>query len=182
MPLYHFSEDPTITEFVPRAPLAHPDTEPFVWAIDEWHAPLYYMPRDCPRVCFWLLPTTTPEDREAFFASVSGRMVIAMEAAWYPRLLTTSLYRYTFDEADFFPTHDHGVHLSRTRVVPREVEPMGDLMARLTGADVELRLCPSLVPLGERILQTSLHFSLIRMRNAQGWTRPPGRPTLPIAS
>ncbi len=179
MPVYHFSEDPGIAEFVPRAPLAHPDTEPFIWAIDAWHAPLYYMPRDCPRVCFWPLPTTTPEDRERFFSSVSGRMVIAIEAAWYERLVKTALYRYTFDDASFFPTHDHGVHLSRETARPKRVEHVGNLMERLTASDIELRLCPSLAPLGERIIQTSLHFSLIRMRNAAGWRGAAGSPTVP---
>lgn len=178
MPLYHFSEDPTIAQFVPRAPLAHPDTEPFVWTIDDWHAPLYYVPRDCPRVCFWPLPTTTPEDYAQFFAPVSGCMVIAIESAWVERLLTTNLYRYTFADESFFPTHDHGVHLSRETVTPLGAEPMGNLLERLVGADVELRICPSLVPLGERIIHTSLHFSLIRMRNAQGWKGAPGMPTV----
>src|SRR5579871_212070 len=101
MPLYHFSEDPAIERFVPRPPQAHPDTEPLVWAIDEWHSPLYIVPRDCPRACFWPLPTTTPEDYDRFFGSVSGRMVIAIETAWYPRLRTTSLYRYVLPETTF---------------------------------------------------------------------------------
>jgi hypothetical protein len=52
MPLYHFSEDPTIKVFAPRAPLAHPDYEPLVWAIDDWHQPMYWTPRDCPRILF----------------------------------------------------------------------------------------------------------------------------------
>lgn len=181
MLLYHFSEDPTITLFVPRAPLAHPDVEPFVWTIDEWHAPLYFVPRDCPRVCFWPLPTTTPEDHEQFFAYASGRMVIAIETDWVPRLRATQLYRYVFTDEAFFPTHDHGVHLTRETVTPLRVEPMGDLLERLIEADVELRLCPSIVPLGERIIQTSLHFSLIRMRNATGWKGAPGRPTVPTS-
>ena len=181
MLLYHFSENPTIQEFVPRAPLAHPETEPFVWTVDDWHSPLYYLPRDCPRVCFWPLPTTTLEDREAFFSTVSGRMVIAIESGWYERLIAASLYQYTFDEATFFPTHDHGVYLSRATVRPQKVERMGHLMERLLEANVELRLCSSLVPLGERIIHTSLHFSLIRMRNAIGWEGAKGSPTVPAA-
>ncbi len=44
MPLSHFSEDPTIARFVLRPPLARPTVEPLVWAIDEWHAPLYFLP------------------------------------------------------------------------------------------------------------------------------------------
>ena len=178
-PVYHFSEEPQIREFVPRAPLAHPDAEPFVYAIDEWHSPLYWLPRDCPRVCFWPLPATSPEDRERFFGTASGRMVIAIESGWYERLTTTRLYRYTFDDPSFFPTHDHGVYLSRETVEPRTVEPMGDLLRRLANADVELRLCPSLVPLGEAVVRTSLHFSLIRMRNARGWTGAAGKPVAP---
>ncbi len=179
MELYHFSEDPAITQFVPRPPLAHPETEPFVWAIDGWHAPLYYLPRDCPRVCFWPLPTTTLEDRERLWSYVSGRMVIAIETVWLPRLTTTALTRYAFSDATFVSTEDHGVHVSREAVTPLNVAPMGNLLERLAEAEVELRLCPSLVPLGETLLQSSLHFSLIRMRNAQNWPHGTGSPTVP---
>lgn len=172
MPLYHFSEDGAIARFVPRPPLARPEVEPLVWAIDAWHAPVYYLPRDCPRVCFWPLPTTTTEDRARFFAAASGRMVIAIESAWLERLRATRLYRYVMPEATFADTRDHGVHISREPVVPLRVEPVGDLLAALADAPVELRMTPSLVPLGRAIIQTTLHFSLIRMRNARGWTDP----------
>ncbi len=169
MPLYHFSEDPMIARFVPRSPLARPEVEPLVWAINDWHAPLYFVPRDCPRVCFWPLPTTTPADHERFFGAVAGRMVIAIESAWLERLRTTVLHRYVMPEATFEDTHDHGVHISRWPVVPESVAPMGDLLVALTAANVEVRLVPSLVPLGRAIIQTTLHFSLIRMRNARDW-------------
>jgi hypothetical protein len=175
MPLYHFSEDPTIERFVPRAPLALPEAEPLVWAIDEWHSPIYFVPRDCPRACFWPLPTTTPEDYERFFSSVSGRMVIAIEASWLDRLRTTQLYRYLMPEKPFESLHDYGAHVSRQAVVPLGVEPVGDLLTRLAEAEVELRICPSLVPLADAIIQATLHFSLIRMRNAQGWVDPAAR-------
>jgi hypothetical protein len=172
MALYHFSEDPTITQFVPRPPLARPEVEPLVWAIDDWHAPVYFLPRDCPRVCFWPLPTTTAEDYTRFFDTVSGRMVIAIESGWLDRLRSTHLYRYMMPEATFVDIHDHGVHVSHAAVAPLRVEPVGDLLAALTGAGVEVRITPSLVPLGRAISQTTLHFSLIRMRNAVGWADP----------
>lgn len=170
MLLYHFSEDPTIEVFVPRWPTHRPEAEPLVWAIDAWHAPVYFFPRDCPRVCFWPLPTSSPADRERYFGLVSGRMVIAIEAAWLERLQTTRLYRYSFAPDLFEDLHDHGVHVSRHTVTPLALEPMGDLLARLGAAEVELRICPSLVPLGKAIINTTLHFSLIRMRYAQGWS------------
>lgn len=166
MDVYHFSEEPDIREFAPRPSRLG---EPLVWAIDAWHAPLYWLPRDCPRVCFWPLPTTTAEDRERWWAGVAGRMVIAIEAGWLQRMRDCRLYRYVFDDPRFESIHDHGVHVSRDTVRPVAVEPVGDLLAAQAGADVELRICQSLVPLGRAIITASLHFSLIRMRNAQGW-------------
>ena len=166
MIVYHFSEEGTIREFVPRPSRLG---EPLVWAIDAEHAPLYLLPCECPRVTFWPLPTSTPEDLERWWAHVAGRMVIAIEMAWLGRLRACQLYRYSFDDPSFEPIHDHGVHLSRATVRPVAVEPVGDLLDRQAEAGVELRLCQSLVPLGRAILKASLHYSLIRMRNAAGW-------------
>ena len=171
MALYHFSEEPDITEFVPR-PAPHLGGESVVFAIDDWHAPLYFVPRDCPRVTFWPLDTSLPEHVERWFGHVSGRMVIAIEAAWLERLRTTALYRYVFDEQGFESRQDHGVHVCRSTVAPLRVDPVGDLLKALTASGVELRVCPSLVPLGRAIVRTSLHWSLIRMRNAAGWEAP----------
>jgi len=33
-----------------------------------------------------------------------------------------------------------------------------------------VRVCQALVPLGKAIRSTSMDFSLVRMRNAQGWS------------
>jgi hypothetical protein len=54
-------------------------------------------------------------------------------------------------------------------VTPLRVEILDDLPGRMVEAGVELRICSSLVPLGKAVIASSLHFSLIRMRNAQGW-------------
>ena len=177
MALFHFSENPSIERFEPRAPLAHPDCEPFVWAIDEWHSPLYFLPSECPRVCFWPLPITSEEDRLRFPADT--RMVIAIESSWFERVQTTPIYRYTFEPGEFESVEDHGVHVSRTAVVPKAVELIPDSLQAMSEADVELRICPSLVWLAEEVMKTTFHWSLIRMRNAQGWTREPGSPSVP---
>lgn len=172
MPVYHFSEDPTIRRFVPRSPLAHPEVEPLVWAIDAWHQPIYFLPRDCPRVCFWPLPTTIQDDIDRFFSYVAARIVIAIEAAWLERVQTTQLFRYVMPEEDFEPLHDYGGYISRRTITPTAVEPMGNLVREMLGANVELRICSSLLPLAHTLTSTSLHWSLIRMRNAQGWVQP----------
>jgi hypothetical protein len=181
MALYHFSEEPQIEEFIPRpAPVLGGDA--VVWAIDAWHAPLYYLPRACPRVTFWPLPHSRESDVERWFGHVSGRMVIAIESAWLERVRTAALYRYTFDEAPFESMHDHGVHVARCAVRPLHIDPVGDLLSAIGEASVELRLCPSLVPLGRAIIRTSLHWSLIRMRNAAGWTPPPAADIWPMTA
>ena len=90
-------------------------------------------------------------------------------SGWLERLCRTQLYRYVLPEESFESLHDHGAHVSRETVVPMRVEPMGDLLALLTEADVELRLSPSLGPLAQTMMKTTLHWSLIRMRNARGW-------------
>ena len=180
--LYHFSEDPTIERFVPRPPLAHPDTEPLVWAIDEWHAPLYYVPRDCPRVCFWPLETSSQADIDRYFAYVTDRMVVAIEARWLDRLRTTALYRYALPEEPFASLDDAGMHVSRQPVTPLRVQPLGDLLDRFIEARVELRVCHSISALGQAVMGSTLHYSLIRMRNAWDWTGPVGKPAVPRAT
>lgn len=179
MNLFHFSEDRAIQRFEPRPPVAFPDIPPHVWAIDDWHAPIYFLPRDCPRVCFWPLPTTTPEDLDHFWAQATGRMVVAIESGWLEQVRSTVLYRYTLPPDSFVSVEDHGVYVSATAVEPLAIEPLDDLLARILEAGVELRICPSLVPLADSVMQTSLHYSLIRMRNAVGWDRPGGTPSLP---
>ena len=97
MMLYHFSEDPGIELFRPHvAKTAAVQNEAFVWAIDDWHAPMYYVPRDCPRACFWAGPKTTPEDRERWFSHLDPRFVMVVESSWLDRIRSARLYRYTW--------------------------------------------------------------------------------------
>ena len=170
MPLYHFSEEPQIDLFVPRPPLAHPEVEPLVWAIDDWHQPMYFVPRDCPRVCFFPLPITSEADHDRFWSYISGRMVVAIEAAWLQRLQSARLYRYRMPDEAFESLNDAGMYVSRHTVRPVEVDVLTDLPIRLAEEGVELRVCVSLVPLGRAVIRSTMHFSLIRMRNARGWS------------
>lgn len=171
MALYHFSEEPTIAQFVPREMATRPGERARVWAIDAAHAPIYFLPRDCPRVCFWALPTTTMEDRERFLSQTAARMVIAIEGAWLDRVRATQLYRYALPEATFVEDEAEqqgpGYYVSYAPAVPLSVEPVGDLLVRLMDARVELRLTPALWPLYHALIPATLHFSMIRMRNAQ---------------
>lgn len=170
--LYHFSEEADIAVFNPRPPLARPEVEPLVWAIDAERAPMYYFPRDCPRACFWPGPQTTQEDRERWFGGVEARMVIAIESAWLERLRTTTLYRYSMPSDEFERGDANAGHyVSRARIVPLSVEPVGDLLTALIAADVEVRITPALVELWRRVIASTLEFSGTRLRNAQGYAQ-----------
>jgi hypothetical protein len=171
--LWHFSEDKSITEFVPRPTAGKADATPVVWAIDDEHSPLYFFPRDCPRVAFWATPRTTVADKERFLGLTTAKWVIAIESGWLERLRYTTLYRYALPDDDFVPMYDIGMHLARRTVVPRAAEPVGDLVYALRDAGVELRITPSLWPLHDALLDATLHFSMIRMRNAA--PRPEGQ-------
>jgi hypothetical protein len=168
--LYHFSEDPNIRLFVPHRARTSSLPDELVWAIDDWHAPMYYVPRDCPRACFWPGPQTTAADRRQWFDHVRARMVIAIETGWLDRLRAAQLYRYTMPDGAFELLDATAGHwVARQTVTPLSVEPVGDLLTALAGADVELRLTPSLIPLWRLIIRSTLEFSGTRLRNAQGY-------------
>lgn len=165
--LLHFSEEPDIARFVPRAPRAHPEQEPRVWAIDEDHAFMYLFPRDCPRVTFWPLPTSTDEDIARFLGHTAARRVAAIEGVWLERIREARLFVYRMPAETFTDLNDAGMHVSRATVAPLSVEPAGDLLTRLRDAGVEVRLTPSLWPLYRAVIASTLHFSIIRLRNAR---------------
>lgn len=170
---WHFSEDPTIAEFVPRAGAPGAPDEALVWAIDDDHAPAYWFPRDCPRVTFWRGTGRPTAIGEALLTGVGTGRVHAVEWAWLDRIRSAVLYRYAFDASEFEPWPSAGGHyVSSVGVRPRHVEPTGDLLALHADAGVELRLLPRIWPLVDAVRESGLEFSIIRARNA----RPPSAP------
>jgi hypothetical protein len=152
---------------VPHVPDTRPEVEPLVWAIDEEHAPLYWFPRDCPRVTYWPGRNTAAATVERFFAGTDAHRIHAIEAAWLERVRACELYAYRLDLAGFEPRDDADGHwVSRVPVEPLGVEPVGDLLSRHAQARIELRVTPSLWPLHDAVSASDLRFSMVRMRNA----------------
>ena len=170
MALYHFSEDPNIARFEPHiAKTSQIQDRAFVWAIDEWHAPMYYMPRDCPRACFWVGDATSAEDRERWFSYVDARFVMAIETDWLERVRATKLYRYVMPDDSFRPMDANAGHfVSDETVVPLDVQPVGDLLAAIADVGVELRITPRLGPMWRRVWRSTLCYSGTRLRYAKG--------------
>ncbi len=165
--LFHFSEDPTIERFVPHVPATNPGQAPAVWTIDEEHAPLYWFPRDCPRVTAWPRAAAARSAFEAAFTT-TARRVHAIEAGWLARVRRVELFRYTFAAGDFAPWADAtGQWVADHAVVPVAVEPVGDLLAAHAAAAIELRVVPSLWPLHDLAVSDRWDFSIVRMGNAQ---------------
>lgn len=165
--LYHFSEDPAIQRFAPHVPPTNPAEAPAVWAIDAAHAPLYWFPRDCPRVTVWPRDEIERVALRSAFATTADR-VHAIELGWLERMRATVLYRYAFDGAVFEPwTQANGQWIATTDIVPIAVEPVGDLLGLHAAAGIELRLVPDLWPIHDLAVSDRWDFSIVRMRNAR---------------
>jgi hypothetical protein len=91
----------------------------------------------------------------------------AIESHWLPAMQSTRLYCYELaGEAFELLDASAGYWITKGEVVPLSVEPIGDLLAALANAGVELRIMPSLWPLHDAVITSSLGFSIIRWRNA----------------
>jgi hypothetical protein len=158
MTLWHFSEDPALGRFVPR--------DGKVWAIDDAYAWLYWFPRDCPRACFWAVGSTTDDDVERWLDGDADRRVAVIESGWLERVRATALYAYRMPREPFDVVEDDRFYIASTTVDALERVEVGDLLARHAEAGIELRIAPSLYPLWDRVIETTLDFSAIRLRNA----------------
>ena len=164
--LHHFSEDPSIELFVPHVPRTNPHHDAAVWAIDGDYAPLYWFPRECPRVTVWPRDDTERESFESRFVT-AARRIHAIECGWLARMRSTLVYRYDFADEPFTSWPDAaGQWIAHVAVAPIAVEPLGDLLDLHAGAGIELRIVPSLWPLHDVVTSGQWEFSNVRMRNA----------------
>ncbi len=162
--LWHVSEDPAIEVFHPHHNELHALDEALVWAIDTTHQWLYWFPRDCPRACFNAKEDTTEEDVERWLDGDRQRRVGVIESGWLEQFRAARVYAYRLPAESFEPWDKFFV--SRQSVTPLEVVELGDLLARHAHAGVELRIAPALYPLWDKVVESSLDFSGIRLRNA----------------
>lgn len=175
--LFHFSDDGSITRFLPRPvrlPARRPPgmewlNGPLVWAIDRWHQPMYLFPRDCPRILLWRTPRSTASDIERYFSQCDARMLAYVEAGWLDRLERSVVHRYELPPTTFRSLNDAGTWVSDTAVEPLERSVINNLPRALEAAGTEIRVVDDLTPLRD-VWQSSLHASGIRLRNARGWS------------
>ena len=162
--LFHVSEESGIERFEPR--WSEIAKQQAVWAIDAERLRNYLLPRDCPRVTFYAGPQTADADVKRFLGE--GKAAVAIESGWFERLRSCRLFCYHLS-ADTFACIDEcaGYYVSNVTVVPVHVEVLDDLIPQLLKRGVELRIVQNLWPLRDEVVNSTLQFSLIRMRNAQ---------------
>ena len=165
-PLWHVSDDPAIACFEPRANDLHDSPEALVWAIDDEHVPAYWFPRDCPRGTFWAVSSTSDEDVGRFLTGDRVLRVHAFQSDWLDVFRSARLYAYRLP-ADSFERYERaaGYWVSRDAVEPAEVVELGDLFERHAAAGIELRIVPDLAAVWERVIESTLEYSGIRLRN-----------------
>jgi hypothetical protein len=164
--LWHFSEEPSLGRFVPRAPATDPAGPPLVWAVDSRHAPTFWFPRDCPRGCIWPVSTTTDEDRERFFGQSGTGRVHVIESDWLDRVRQCRLFAYRLAADTFRPHEVGGYWVSDQPVDAIERVLIDDLLGRHARAQIEFRITPSIWPFWQRVVNSTVEFSGSRLRNA----------------
>jgi len=165
--LWHVSEDPTITRFAPHRARPALTDEPLVWAVDTRHVPLYWFPRDCPRCTFWAGPRTTSTDLGRFLDGRRELRVHVIEEGWLERVRDARLYLYRLPVESFTQDRETlGYWMSRAAVDPLELVAIDDLIGRHAKAGILLRRVPNLWPLWDAVVESTLEFSGIRLRNA----------------
>jgi len=167
--LLHFSEDPTIARFVPHVAATSAEPDPYVWAVNAEQAPSYWFPRQCPRAMAWIGPRTTVEDRDRILGPGGGERVHAVEYRWLEAMRTVRLYAYRLPAEPFRPIgepHPHAM-IAESAVTPLGPPvPVGDLFALHATAGIQLRVLPLLWDFFDAVVDSSLEFSGIRLRNA----------------
>jgi hypothetical protein len=163
--LWHVSENPALDGFDPHVSATAEEREPLVWAVDTRHLPLYWFPRDCPRGTFWADRSTDPADADRLLGGASRVHIV--EEGWLERMRTTEVFAYRLPESSFQPHPVGGYWISREPVEPVELVPLGDLVERHVQAAIELRPLPNLWPVWDEVVDSTLEFSGMRLRNAQ---------------
>lgn len=60
-----------------------------------------------------------------------------------------------------------GYYISHQEIVPCKVERMDDLVGHILSQNIELRFTPNLYPIRNKVISSTVDFSIIRFRNAR---------------
>lgn len=152
---------------MPRKTVGNPIAPEIVWALDERSVAHYYLPRDCPRVIYWVKDDTTEEDQIYYFPSSKiPRKVMLLEECWCTIIRHATIYQYYLPAAAFTCVDENAGYYGSTKtVVPLKVLPITGLLTLLEQAGIEVRFVSELRSYADEIKSKTLGFSMIRLRN-----------------
>lgn len=165
--VWHFSEDPDITEFLPHVAATARQPEAYVWAVDAERCPDYWFPRECPRAMAWRTADSDPEVGDRLLGRGVERVHV-IEYPWLRVLTTTTVHAYPFAAADFRPFGDPP-HAWVSEQPVRPLRPplaVSDLVGQHERAGIQLRVVPDLFDWWWDVVPSGLGFSGIRLRNS----------------
>ena len=168
--LFHISENPSIKIFKPKPSPTHFDLikGDVVFAVSEELLHNYLFPRDCPRVTFYCGENTTDADKKEFFNSTTSEHIIIVENHWFTKIKNAKIFCYEFINDDFSILDECAdYYISYQPVIPISVQVIEDIFDELFKRNIELRFMPNLQKIASQVSQSTLNFSLIRMKNAK---------------
>ncbi|XMB67777.1 hypothetical protein RI065_04495 [Mycoplasmatota bacterium zrk1] len=166
MKLYHVSDNKNIEIFEPRsANKSWPGLyKQYVWAISSKMVHNYYFPRNCPRVCWMIGPNTSEDDKNYFKSFGEFKSLIFVKKAWEKTIEDTIIYRYEFDNKNFYPVdYSAGYYVSEREEIPKLVEIV-DLKEELKKSNVKLIFVEDLSKYQCESTERTFRFSNIRMK------------------
>lgn len=170
MKLYHISEEPGIEIFEPRPSSQVYDkiTDNAVFAVSDIMLHNYLLPRECPRVTYFAKAGSLQSDIENFIGCSKNKYIINIEESWLEKVKHAVLYLYELPIESFtLLDKGAGYYVSYKAAKPRKILKVVDLLDELEKRDVELRVLSTIKELAIEVSKSTLHFSNIRMRNAQ---------------
>ncbi len=109
---------------------------------------------------------TSEVDRQRFLGS--AQQAIAIETLWYEKAITTILYLYEMPSSTFSLFDSiAGYYVSHSLVLPTSKYTVNAPIKQLLSNNTELLILPSLWQLHDAVVNSTLEFSIIRMKNAQ---------------
>lgn len=170
MRLFHVSEEKDIKFFKPRIPYRKDldQSKGLVWTISEERLMNFLTPRNCPRVVYHKRSDSNSEDIEKYMGKRDLNAVMAIEQKWYKEMMNSKLYIYEFDTENFeLQDENAGYYVSSQTETPINVIEIDNLFQELFKRNVEVRLVPSLWYVFDEIKESTLGYSMCRMRFAQ---------------
>jgi len=168
--LFHISEEPGIKIFHPRPSPQFYDSikGDVVFAISDKMLHNYLLPRECPRVTYYINQNTTNTDKEKFFGESKADYIINVEEHWKEKIENTVLFKYEFTPETFSLLDETaGYYVSYQEIVPVFIEEVKDVYNEYSKRNVKIRFLTNLQKLADDVKNSSLSFSIIRHGNAK---------------